>query len=104
VYELGRELYERLGHLGGHLSTLGTSLDRSVNAYNKAIGWLEGRVLVTARKFHSLKVTESGLESPKPAEKSVRPLGSAELLASADAERTVRGLPTSTPDGEAEIA
>jgi DNA recombination protein RmuC len=102
VYELGRELYERIGKLGGYLSTLGSSLDRSVGAYNKAVGSLESRVLVTARKFQTLKVVENVLEAPKPVEQAVRPLGSAELVASADAERTVRALPE--PHGETEIA
>jgi DNA recombination protein RmuC len=104
VYDLGRELYERLGHLGGHLNTLGTSLDRSVSAYNKAIGSLESRVLVTARKFQTLKIVEGPLASLKPAEQAVRPLGSPELMAAADEDRMVRALPTSGAEGETDIA
>ncbi len=95
VYELGVELYDRLGTMGGHLSALGAGLDRSVSSYNKAIGSLEGRVLVTARKFQTLKVAESELKPIKPAEQAVRSLSSAELVASAEEERMVRALPDS---------
>lgn len=104
VYELGRELYERLSTLGGHLSMLGTNLDRSVNAYNKAIGSLESRVFVTARRLQTLKVVGNELEPPKPAEHAVRPLGSAELVASAEAERIVRALPAPDTDADVETA
>ncbi|MEV5752450.1 DNA recombination protein RmuC [Actinoallomurus sp. NPDC052308] len=104
VYELGRELYERLATMGGHLSALGGSLDRSVSAYNKAIGSLESRVLVTARRFQALKVVEGELKSPKSVEQSVRPMGGAELLASAEAERTVRALPAAEAEADTEIA
>ncbi|MFD2356339.1 DNA recombination protein RmuC [Nonomuraea ferruginea] len=61
VYELGRELYDRLSVMGGHLNALGKSLDRSVKSYNDTIGSMEGRVMVTARKFRTLKVVESKL-------------------------------------------
>lgn len=104
VYELGRELYERIGKLGEHLAALGASIDRSVSAYNRAIGSLESRVLVTARKFHTLEIVESALASPKPAEQAVRRLGAAELVASAEAARTVRALSESATDEDAEIA
>ena len=103
VYELGVELYERLGTMGGHLSALGAGLDRSVSSYNKAIGSLEGRVLVTARKFQTLKVAESELKPIKPAEQAVRSLSSAELVASADEERMVRALFNSEPANDTEI-
>lgn len=104
VYELGVELYDRLGTMGGHLSALGAGLDRSVNSYNKAIGSLEGRVLVTARKFQTLKITESELKPIRPAEQAVRSLSSAELVASAEEERLVRALPDSARTNDSEIA
>ncbi|MEU8355421.1 DNA recombination protein RmuC [Nonomuraea sp. NPDC048882] len=103
VYELGRELYERLSVMGGHLNTLGRSLDRSVKAYNDTVGSMEGRVMVTARKFHTLKVVESRLVELKAAEQSTRPLGSPELLESADATTGVRAIPP-PPGTEDQIA
>jgi DNA recombination protein RmuC len=54
ISALGKELHERLRSLASHISGVGTNLDRAVEAYNKAIGSLENRVLVSARKFGEL--------------------------------------------------
>ncbi|TXK35456.1 DNA recombination protein RmuC [Nonomuraea sp. C10] len=103
VYELGRELYDRLSVMGGHLNALGKSLDRSVKSYNDTIGSMEGRVMITARKFRTLKVVESDLVELKGAEQATRPLGTPELVASANAESAVRALPP-TPGPEDAVA
>ena len=63
LVELGRTLYERLGTVAGHLDALGTALSRSVAAYNRAVGSVESRLLVTARSFNALG---EGLSSPAP--------------------------------------
>jgi DNA recombination protein RmuC len=59
VKDLGAELYERLRIWTGHMQALQKSLSSSVDAYNRAVGSLESRVLVTARKFPSLGVVGS---------------------------------------------
>ena len=54
ISELGRELYDRLKTFLGHFEGLGSSIGRAVDSYNKAVGSMEGRVLVSARKFKEL--------------------------------------------------
>ncbi len=54
ISALGKELHERLRLLAGHIASVGTGLDRAVECYNKAVGSLESRVLVSARKFAEL--------------------------------------------------
>ena len=51
LFDVGRELYARLGTLGGHTAKLGRTLHRAVEDYNALVGTLERRVLVTARRM-----------------------------------------------------
>ena len=60
ISELGRQVHERLAVLVEHFARVGKSLDSAVDAYNKAVGSLESRVLPAARRFNEL-----GVGSPK---------------------------------------
>ncbi|MHA7178602.1 DNA recombination protein RmuC [Arthrobacter sp. MDB2-24] len=51
LFDLSKQLYERLGTMGGHVTRLGASLKTSVERYNSFVGALESRVLPTARRI-----------------------------------------------------
>ncbi|MEV4095199.1 DNA recombination protein RmuC [Streptosporangium saharense] len=80
VFELGKELYERLGTLGQNMETMGRSLGRAVEAYNRTVGSLESRVLVSARKLNDLGLVDGELDGPQSVENLPRALTSPELL------------------------
>jgi len=62
ISALGKELFKRLSDMGEHFNRVGKNLERAVDAYNGAVGSLEGRVMVSARKFADLKTAPLGLE------------------------------------------
>ncbi len=86
VFDLGRELYERIGGLGRHVDRLGRALTTAVSTYNQAVGSLEGRVLVSARKLNELGVVDGELAAPAPVEETTRALSAPELVADEPAE------------------
>src|ERR1700722_16505463 len=80
VFDIGRELYERLAGLGKHVDGLGKALTNAVTAYNRTVGSLESRVLVSARKLNELGLTDAELEGPRPVEETVRQLSAPDLI------------------------
>ncbi|MET0188460.1 MAG: DNA recombination protein RmuC, partial [Pseudonocardia sediminis] len=83
VHRLGRELHGRLATMGTHVAKLGRSLDSAVDSYNRTVSSLEARVLVTARKFTELQVSDTDLVSPELVEGGLRGISAPELVASA---------------------
>jgi DNA recombination protein RmuC len=76
-------MYERLRTMSSHLQRLQRSLTASVTAYNDAVGSLESRVLVSARRFPALGVV--GVETEEiadltPVDASPRLLQAMELI------------------------
>lgn len=81
ISDLGRTLYESIRTLAGHFDTLGGRLKSSLDAYNQAVGSLEGNVLVKARKFKELHAANGGedIKALEPVDRVPRMLQAAEL-------------------------
>lgn len=77
IRKVGEELYQRLGTFAEHLTKVGRSLDASVNAYNKAVGSFDSRILPGARKFTELGIASKAditeLEQVERAARTVQP-------------------------------
>lgn len=93
IHRLGRDLHDRLGTLSGHLDQVGRSLNAAVGHYNSAVGSLESRVLVAARRFRELKVTDDELAAPRQVESRVRAVPSPD-----DAVGEISGAPPADGD------
>ena len=65
VAQLGRQLYQRLSVMGGHVEGLRRALDQAVGKYNQFVGSLESQVMVSARRFEDLHVDHEGKELPE---------------------------------------
>jgi DNA recombination protein RmuC len=80
VHNLARELYGRLSTLGDHVGKLGGALGAAVTAYNRAVGSLESRVLVSARKLAEMGVSDDELPAPAQVELTPRQPQAPELF------------------------
>jgi DNA recombination protein RmuC len=75
VSRLGKDLYDRLRTFTNHFADIGKGLDRALESYNKGVGSLEARVLVTARKFKERgAIGGEEIEVLEPIDKSTRAL------------------------------
>jgi len=78
IHQLGRDLYGRIGTMAKHLASAGKALDSAVGHYNSAIGSLESRVLVQARRFEQHGI-EGDLTSPQQIDRRAQALQAPEL-------------------------
>jgi len=82
ISELGRELHDRLRVFVEHLDNLRAGLDRAVKAYNDAVGSLETRVLVSARRFKELGAAgESEIPTVERIDRAARQVQAPEVQA-----------------------
>lgn len=79
VLKLGTELYERIGTLVTHVTRMGSSLDRSVEDYNRFVSSLESRFLVTARKFPNTGIVATELDAVAELDSRSRGVSAEEL-------------------------
>jgi DNA recombination protein RmuC len=103
VQKLGAEMYDRLRTMSTHLQRLQRSLTNSVAAYNDAVGSLESRVLVSARRFPALGVLDS--DAPEiadlpPVDAAPRHLQAIELVSDTGDDRPG---PAALPEGGAAV-
>ncbi|MFT6973869.1 MAG: DNA recombination protein RmuC [Pontimonas sp.] len=79
IFDVGRELLQRLGAMAGHVETLGRSLTSSVKNYNSFVGSLESRVFPSARKLTELGSASDLPETLESIESLPRGLSAAEM-------------------------
>jgi DNA recombination protein RmuC len=79
IQALGRELYERVAIVGGHLTKIGNSLKGAVGAFNETVGSLEKRFLPTARTLDALVVSDKELPELTPVVEQPQALQAPEL-------------------------
>lgn len=85
VAALGALLYERVGTVLAEVGKMGKNLGTATTAYNDMVGSLEGRLLVTLRKFRDLKVVQGEeIETLKSIDVQTRSLAAPEILPELD--------------------
>ncbi len=104
VFDLGRELYDRIAGLGKHVDGLGKALANAVSSYNRTIGSLEGRVLVSARRLNQLGVVDAELQPPTPVEGTIRALSAHDLISEVGPELVAGPGPELVPGPRPEQA
>jgi DNA recombination protein RmuC len=81
ISDLGRQLYDRIRVMAIHFEEVARGLMRSVEAYNRAVGSLESRVLVTARRLKDKGITApDDLPELETIDQTARSLGAPELV------------------------
>src|SRR6266536_3727594 len=75
VSKLAKDLYDRLRTFTNYFADIGRGIERALDSYNRGVGSLESRVLVTARKFKERgAIAGEQIEILDPIDKITRPL------------------------------
>ena len=70
IRKLGIELYQRLGAMAGNINRLGKDIEKCATTFNKTVGSIESRVMVSAKKFDSFGITSDKIEDLESIESS----------------------------------
>ncbi len=85
IQQRGRDLYDRLVTFLEHLARVGKGLDSATDAYNKAVGSLQTRLLPQGRQFAKLAMASSNdqdrLPEPSPVDRTARAIQAPEAAA-----------------------
>ena len=85
ILDVGQDLYERLCTFAEHLEKLGSSLGRSVDSYNCAVGSFDSRVLPGVKKFTEMGIQgKKEIPEPDPVEVLPRPVQNVPVASSND--------------------
>lgn len=97
ISQLGAELYKRTFDLASHWQKLGKHIEQTVQSYNQAVGTLESRVLVSARRFRDLETCDSTkeIEILEVITSSPRPLSAPEWEKTSSDSKLLDDLPHS---------
>jgi DNA recombination protein RmuC len=101
---LGTQLFDRIATLSGHVEEMRRGIERTVSGYNRFVGSLENRVLVTARKFPGIDQNRlDALVAPPVLDERPRSLSAPEFARALDeAQHRIGAGGASAEPGDAE--
>lgn len=70
IRSLGVELYSRLCKMTENINALGSRIEKCARAYNRTVGAMESRVMVTAKKLEDLDISSIQMEEPEKIEET----------------------------------
>jgi DNA recombination protein RmuC len=72
IADLGKELMERLSTFIGYFKDIGTKMNGTMEAYNKAVGSLDGRVMPSIRKLKDMGTSSEEIPEARHIENRAR--------------------------------
>jgi DNA recombination protein RmuC len=70
IRTLGIELYQRLGSMAVNINRLGKDIEKCATTFNKTVGSIESRVMVSAKKFDSFGIASEKIQDLESIESS----------------------------------